>query len=59
MKPMLKAPGTKRLKLKHDSLLSNFALNYDMRCYNQVATLALLRAVEAPPNKVGRCGFNR
>jgi len=28
MKPKLKAPGTKRLKLKYDSLLSSFATNF-------------------------------
>jgi hypothetical protein len=27
MKPMLKAPGTERLELKLDNLLSNVALN--------------------------------
>jgi hypothetical protein len=34
MKPTLKAPGTKRLKLIHDSLLSDFDYNLNMRRYN-------------------------
>ena len=32
-KPALKAPGTKRLKLAHKKLLSNFALNFNLRRY--------------------------
>jgi len=31
MKPTLKAPGTKRLKLKCDKLLSNFVFNFNLR----------------------------
>ena len=31
IKPTLKAPGTKRLKLKHDELLSNFAFKFTLR----------------------------
>jgi len=31
MQPMLKAPGTKRLKLKYDVPLSNFAVNFSLR----------------------------
>jgi len=30
-KPTLKAPGTKRLKLKHDEPLSNFAFKFNSR----------------------------
>ena len=29
----LKAPGTKRLKLKHDELLSNVAFKFNLRRY--------------------------
>ena len=36
MKPMLKAPGTKRLKLKYDKLNSTFAFNFNMRLYSKV-----------------------
>ena len=35
MSPPLKSPGTKRLKLKYDELLSNFAFNFNLRRYNQ------------------------
>ena len=34
MKPVLKAPGTKRLKLKCDESLSNFAFKFNLRRYN-------------------------
>jgi beta-galactosidase/beta-glucuronidase len=33
MKPTLKAPGSKRLKLDHEKLLSNFAFNVNLRRY--------------------------
>jgi len=33
MTPTLKAPGSKRSKLKDDKLLSNFALNFNLRRY--------------------------
>jgi len=33
MKPTLTAPGPKRLRLKHDQLLSNFAFNFNLRRY--------------------------
>jgi hypothetical protein len=32
-KPTSKAPGSKRLKLKHDELLSNFAFSFNLRRY--------------------------
>jgi hypothetical protein len=32
-KPTLNAPGTKRLKLKHDEVLSSFAVNCNLRRY--------------------------
>jgi hypothetical protein len=34
IKPTLKAPGTKRLKLKHDEPLSTFAFKINLRRYN-------------------------
>jgi hypothetical protein len=37
MKPTLKAPGTKRLKLEHDVLLSSFAFNFNLRRYTMVS----------------------
>jgi hypothetical protein len=33
IKPTLKAPGSKRLKLKLEELLSNFAFKFDLRRY--------------------------
>jgi hypothetical protein len=33
MKPVLTAPGIKRLKFKYDWPLSIFAFNFNMRCY--------------------------
>ena len=33
MIPMLKAPGTERLKLKYDELLSSIAFNFNLRRY--------------------------
>ena len=33
MKPKLKAPGTKLLKLKYDEALSNFAFKINLRLY--------------------------
>ena len=35
MKPILKAPGFKRLKLKYDRLLSTFAFNVNLRPYTK------------------------
>jgi hypothetical protein len=35
MKPMLKAPESKLLKLKYDKLLSSFAFKFKLRRYNQ------------------------
>ena len=36
LKPVLKAPGTKCLKLKCDKLLSSFAFNCNLRHYTKV-----------------------
>jgi len=47
IKPTL--PGTKRLKLKYDDLLSNFVFNVNLR--RSVEELRLL--------VVGRCSLNR
>jgi hypothetical protein len=41
MKPTLKAPGSERLKLKYDDLLSNFAFNCNLRHYSMDATMKL------------------
>jgi hypothetical protein len=47
MKPTLKAPGTKRSKLKHDEPLSSSAFKFNLRRYNQVPDMWA--------DKVGRC----
>jgi hypothetical protein len=40
MKPVLKAPGTKRLKLTYDGLFSNVAFNINLRRYAEDAAVA-------------------
>jgi hypothetical protein len=40
IKPTLKAPGTKRLKLKFEKVLSNFAFKFNLRRYTKVNALA-------------------
>ena len=37
-RPTLKAPITKRLKLKYDELLSSFAFNFNLRRYTMSTT---------------------
>jgi len=37
IKPTLKPPGTKRLKLEYDVLFSNFAFKFNLRRYNKAA----------------------
>jgi hypothetical protein len=44
MKPTLKAHGTKRLKLKFDILLSNFAFKFNLRRYTTDAIQAIFKA---------------
>jgi hypothetical protein len=34
MKPTFKPPGSKRLKLEHENLLSKIAFNFNLRRYN-------------------------
>jgi hypothetical protein len=46
MKPPLKAPETKRLKLKYDEPLSNFAFKFDLRRFMK-GWLAAMRAMRA------------
>jgi hypothetical protein len=50
MKPTLKAPGTKLLKLQCQKLVSSFGFNFNLRRYIQ-AKVAKLRGVVAnhPP----------
>ena len=41
IKPTLKAPGTKRLKLKYDELLSSFAFKFNLRRYTLAETQSM------------------
>ena len=49
IKPKLKPPGTNRLKLNCDVLVSTSAFKFNLRCYTKVyrVELAAMRAVEA------------
>ena len=38
IKPKLKPPGTERLKLDHEELLSNFGFKFNLRRYTTVRT---------------------
>jgi len=40
MKVMLKAPGTKRLKLQYDKVLSRCAFKFSLRRYNEAGLAA-------------------
>jgi hypothetical protein len=60
IKPTLKAPETKRLKLKYDELLSPFAFNFNLRRYSTASNAAhllleLLGQHPAMRRVVGRC----
>jgi hypothetical protein len=57
MKPMLKAPGTKRSKLKYDEWLSNFAFKLNLRRYNKGFAAAAAREAAAGGSAVGRCSL--
>ena len=46
VKPTLKAPGTKRLKLKCDEPLSDFAFNFNMRRCNEACIKNCEDAIE-------------
>jgi len=54
IKPMLKPPGTKRLKLKYDELLSNVAFKFNLRRYNEERE-HVVEEEEAEDHAVGRC----
>ena len=41
VKPTLKAPGTERLKVKHEEVLSNFGFTFNLRHYNLVNDAAM------------------
>jgi hypothetical protein len=53
IKPKLKPPGTKRLKLKCDILLSTSAFRFSLRRYNKV--YSLVGGFVGGTPTVGRC----
>ena len=56
IKPTLKVPGTKRLKLKRVDLLSSFAFKFNLRRYNKDAKEGKAdEKAEKEMEKVGRC----
>ena len=56
IKPMLKAPGKKRLKRKCDEPPSNFAFKFNMHRYNKLDYVNLVTAHRMTTAiKVGRC----
>ena len=67
IKPTLKAPEIKRLKLQCDGPLSKFAFSFNLRRYNKHRLSSLLRVPMRDlrvlePNfstSVRRCRFNR
>jgi hypothetical protein len=52
IKPTLKAPGTKRLKLKGDDLLSSFGFKFNLCRY----TWAVTKLVRMHPDIVSKAG---
>jgi len=55
IKPILKAPGTKRFKLRYDGPLSNFAFKFHLRHYivDHVAEVSSMK--HRMSRMVGRC----
>ena len=57
MKLMLKAPGTKCLKLKYDELLLSFAFNFNSCCY--ITAVMCGRGLHPPTSQLHLSRFNR
>jgi len=57
IKPTLKAPGSERLKVEQEKLLSNFAFKFNLRLYTQASAAAWREqaATEAALKKVEWC----
>ena len=56
IKPTLKAPGLKRLKLKCDKLLSTFALKFNLLRYSEAVETANLAETIGSYIEVGSHG---
>ena len=54
MKPTLKPPGTKHLKLKNNDPPSDFAFKFNLRRYNEALRIFHDRLI-SEPDKVGLC----
>jgi len=61
IKPTLKAPGTKCLKLKHVTLFSSFAFKIDVRRYTKVSlgVSAVLTELAENPARVEAGAYTR
>jgi len=55
MKPMLKAPGTKRLKLYYDKPLSSVAFKFNLRRYTEAAASVAMLSEARPANTLTVC----
>ena len=53
IKPTLKPPGTKRLKLQYDALLSNSGFDFNLHRYNQVPASPAPKSPFRPALKAG------
>jgi hypothetical protein len=54
----LKVPGTGRLKLKRDTLLSNYAFNFNLRRYTMLFRfIRVIKLWNFFRMKVGPCSF--
>jgi len=59
MKPKLKAPGTKRLKLKCDILLSTSAFKFNLRRYPKSPAAAVFRVLVAEDSRANQMAISR
>jgi len=60
IKPTLKAPGSARLKLKYDNLLSRFAFHFNLRRHNKAVIREARRATRTNfPSSVLQAGAYR
>jgi len=55
IRPTLKLPGTKRLKLKHDEPLSNFYFKFNLRRYSKIRKYVSCEIEEERNDVVKKC----